>query len=550
MRGSGAGYVAGFENFSALTNANGLNVKILSTNALSRILSLNAGGSDLVTVTANGYMTAQAYSVGANTIADTVGNVYGHSLSIFGVAAQRAGTTVPSIDYQGAITVGNPTFGKQAVFAQSAGAFNNGTDYSTIVALLGPLATSGRVVEEYFHPYAIDGLARESAVSIGVINSYGDTNWETNGITSRVVNNSPVTNGVAGAFWALSNVRGGKVWAHNWFLRDYQENPLGGLYAPVTHYPSILKGVEIDLACADFGSQATGLNIGISFPILPRSSYAVPGQLVAGLWNSPGFTAISVDCTNAPNITNYFDYAYFTADGAATTGLHLGIGSAGTTAGQFIDLISGTSGGTVGVNNFMTRMFNGGSGNFAILANNGANVNYVRVKTTGQLQVDGSSTAGVWGAGILLTNGWMEADDAGFRSSSAYGNAVSLPNGGMTSLTATINSTLSNALQLPNGGGIVTAGPISCGALYPTTITASGVITANAGINAGNQGITCGAINPYGGFIGQGLSTSEMQLHFTGGFGVSYTGTTPPGAATPGTYYTIRIVGGATTSVL
>jgi hypothetical protein len=107
-RNSATGYMWGVENTNNVTNSNGLIVKVANTNPLTRLLTLNAGGSDLFAVTADGIATAQAYSVGSNGVISNARGFTGTSLVISGATPSLVIDSSANL-FGRSVTVGNPS---------------------------------------------------------------------------------------------------------------------------------------------------------------------------------------------------------------------------------------------------------------------------------------------------------------------------------------------------------------------------------------------------------------------------------------------------------
>lgn len=79
---AGGGYVTGLENTSNTAGANGLLVRVRDTGSGTRILTLNAAGTDQLYATGDGVWSAKAYLVGSGVLADASQNVFGRSLTL------------------------------------------------------------------------------------------------------------------------------------------------------------------------------------------------------------------------------------------------------------------------------------------------------------------------------------------------------------------------------------------------------------------------------------------------------------------------------------
>ena len=146
----------------------------------------------------------------------------------------------------------------------------------------------------------------------------------------------------------------------------------------------------------------------------------------------------------------------------------------------------------------------------------GADANLTWTSGSRLLQINGASlqmAINVQGFGFIQSA-------EGFVSNSSAGNAVKLPFGGITAVTGSFTSTASfNSIQTTGG---VSAGTAAAGGYYvggTKVIDNTGVfvgsgIIMSAGINIGSSGITCGAVNPSGGFFGL-TATVNIASGFT-----------------------------------
>ena len=221
------------------------------------------------------------------------------------------------------------------LIVQADGALNDRDNKSPATFLLGSTATSMRVVENHIYPYPTTGVeSREAALMLGVIVPAGTTNWETDGLVCSVVSQCPTSGGggvVAGSFFAVAAATGATVWTQNWRVLDYDN------FNESTSFSATLIGLELDVAVANTGSQATGLNMGIYLP-KDRRTYA----------NS--FGAINVNTTGGyPGATtgwlfyNYWNNGLTLGDGSCDVGILVGLApiSIGVNS-QFINFRSGS----------------------------------------------------------------------------------------------------------------------------------------------------------------------------------------------------------------
>jgi hypothetical protein len=333
------GYMMGLENSNAdLAKSNGLLVRIANQDVSSRVLTLNVAGIDVVYARGDGSFSAQSYYVGDTLIINNGGS------------------------WVGDITMGNVSLSTTApieshhITAQSDGAMNDQDNLSPAVFLLGPEATSMRVVENHVYPYPTTGVvSREAALMAGTIVPANTTNWETDGIVSTIVNKSQKAS-VAGSFFAVSATDGGYAWAQNWYVTDYDN------FDPSQNYRSTVIGCEIDMKLNNTGSDCSGINLGVYMP----SAVDKPSR---DLFTIP-VDAIRIQLTGGPDAYasshNWFSRGIYFADGSCDIGIQIGrCPSAIGVNSQFIDFRSGTSA------QYLCKLYSASDGTFIIFPNTG-----------------------------------------------------------------------------------------------------------------------------------------------------------------------------------
>ena len=235
-------------------------------------------------------------------------------------------------------TVGSASQLKQSFSVQSAGSQDNVHDYSPAQALLGPACTTAQSLDTHIHAVTSIG-SREAALRVGAINpnSTANTNWETDGISSVVVNyNPPQTNSgygypqqgntvVAGSFMAIGAAAGSATFGLNTLVRDYDNEVWGS----GQHWACTLIGAEMDMSIADTGTSAAGINMNIEW------KNGKPTPL------STGFTLQQAGTSGSTGA--YFDYGFWATDYATNNALSIGL-KGGTSTGEtaHIELLSGT----------------------------------------------------------------------------------------------------------------------------------------------------------------------------------------------------------------
>lgn len=238
------------------------------------------------------------------------------------------------------ITLGSSSFtGSHPFQALSAGAFDDSHDYSPVVGLLGPAATSVVAVNNYINPNPPNAYFREAGVIGASVASSTDLNVETDGVIGMAValncsstsasllgiapcpgGSNGVAGSVAGSFFGVSGVAGGTAWGLNTLVRDFINFDIS------THKPSILIGMEMDASIADLGSTLAGININIDAQRgqPTKATYGINLQTIIGTFNP------------------YWTVGYNVSDHGGLIGLSLGRQPA-TTPGGSTPVSGGTS---------------------------------------------------------------------------------------------------------------------------------------------------------------------------------------------------------------
>lgn len=496
----------------------------------------------------------QSNAAGTSSFAGSVG--FGGPINATGLGTAVGGTVPVCEDSLGNIRVtgcgagvvaplilGSTSFTGFPTFqALNAGAFDNVHDYSPIIGLLGPLASSQTAVLEYFHPYAYDTLRRESGVVGVAIGSTSDANWESNGVTGMCVSNAAITFGLGGqhvgcnggAFYGLVNATNAQTWGINIFVTDVNRATAISAFDYTNNHAGVVIGAEFDQHAGNIGSQVSSINTGIAYLGISHTtaaSYAVNVNLTAG-------------------VNNYWDFGYVNNDGASIVGLHLGHGNNGNSGAactlalglcggaayssnsQFLDFVGGPIVSGLPSTPMITRMWSDINGEFNIITNqcpnppscSSGNAKFIRFTPLGNILVDGRSAQ----ASITATAGYMQSGD-GFLSNSAASNALSLPNGGSTMLTSTLTSSAGNALQINTGGFSTLNGTIN-GTLQNSFNVPNGggafggvafLGNQNTDIDAGNKLELLGQTGVIGGnvyFVVKNNVGFKAYMGATGGF--------------------------------
>ena len=344
----------------------------------------------LITIGGTGVLSLNALT---GHVSLAVGATNGLSLNVTGPVVtldlpQNLNTTGSPI-FAGTV-LGSLSVGAQTAVVMSKGAFDNITDYSPVIGLLGPDATSAQIVQNHFHPWGVaynptgtysageyctySGLKyksiqslnsgnqpdisplwwsavtwltsfhSEAALTGAVVIPATSTNSETDAVRAMVVCQGP-TGGVAGRFEAIGAGTGASPWCINTYLVDYDWED------PSQNFAVTGQAIEMDMHIANPASNMAQINMNVEWKCDP-STRAGGHPLCLGLSmiGQPG----------AP-YESFFDAGLYVFDYSANIALHAGKRChlfAGGSESQVIEFYSGSS------TTLISQMWVDGSGNF------------------------------------------------------------------------------------------------------------------------------------------------------------------------------------------